>query len=1440
MLTGLELVPQYDRAGDGTLRDYALLSLGPEGYEIRGAGNSAQLPQLPPTSYQGAQALVLRRQADQPWEDGYSLFASEPVVLLADLRASAHYQRNALENEQCDRCDLPAASTPKQELLSGHQVGVRWSPSLRTALEGLYPDHLLDAAQVEIESVPWDLSPSLRQEPTLNPRSDGVDVVPGTLLHSGEMSLTETDLVLKSRGIDFVFTRTYRSQTLGNGPLGPGWDHGYNLHLRELPNGDVDFFDGRGRRERFRKVSSDFDAPFEAPPGRFATLRRHASGWLLIDQQFNTFHFDAWGRLSAISDPLNDDPLQGTRMSFFYDVHSRLERIQANERSVALSYDANDLLQELRDDTGRVWRYGYDAEGRLEKVTTPAVPIGELQQSTALTTEYAYEPPLEGLAQKLHRRDNLVSAKNGRGVEWLTLTYTDETPGGRHELVSTQTWDGDSVLIGASFAERLMQVRDRRGKYRHYWHGEMGRLVRYRDPASYETSWEYGVYATNGLPEQGLVKSMTMPDGQKMTYRYQYQAASNVSRLPARSLGNLESMTLEPIAGGDLNGAGPQLTTLYGERHPLTHLPVSVTDPRGQSTSIELSPEGLATGTSRQIPSLRPELPEQTIAVASELSEQGLVRSVIGPDGVETHYDYETMGRKKGYLKSVSVDPQQLNLTTRFETDERGNVTRMIDPRGVTHELFYNELDWLVEERHATSAPEGLAAIDERMVYFYDGNGSVVETRHSAGPVGSNAYTRTRYEYGSLDEVTLISREIDPGSDAWLVERRTYDENRNLVLLEETDGKLTSFEYDDRGLVKTKIEGVGAVEAITESYLLDAAGRPTQLTDGRGNVWQTVYDGYGRVKEIVDPNGNKTQRSYDAVGNVVTIVGVSAVGEELSRTELAYDGASRPAITARLLVGPGGENTAVTELSRYDEASRIIERIDPRGVITRFSYDRAGRLLESEDFAGEQTRRFEYDHNGNATRVVDTRHQPGSPKGDYFTTTTSYDALNRPVSIQQGTSGVRELGYDVRGNLVSSTDGESHTTVRTYDGLDRLLSMQRPNGVSEHFSYDAGSRLVRYVDALESETQWSYDVHGRPTSIRYPDSSLQQMSYDASGNLVETTQASGTVVTNSYDAANRLVGRQIVPAPGVEGPNRYQFALNDPVNLSDPMGEYAETAFDATSLALGAGSLAHNLIEENYSAAAFDAIGVVADAVAVATPLLPGGAGVALKASRAAGKLAKLHLIDQTLNIGQGIVQAGAEAQQGNYGWAAFYGGMAALGVRQVEANPYEFRVAPGRVGMNGGNIEVRPKARSRNVVLNSVESGGSDVLRGGGPQQLLSAPGEIDGIPLFSLSNVEARSWYHTKLVEISSKIDPTSSLRDQARHAFDLRNQARGEARLLMSDRQLATDLDYSDPLPAWQQMLKRAASRGLQGADLYRYILDSSRRSRRSVDMALGTRR
>ena len=104
------------------------------------------------------------------------------------------------------------------------------------------------------------------------------------------------------------------------------------------------------------------------------------------------------------------------------------------------------------------------------------------------------------------------------------------------------------------------------------------------------------------------------------------------------------------------------------------------------------------------------------------------------------------------------------------------------------------------------------------------------------------------------------------------------------------------------------------------------------------------------------------------------------------------------------------------------------------------------------------------------------------------------------------------------------------------------------------------------------------------------------------------------------------------------------------------------------------------------------------------------------------------------------------------------------------------------------------------------------------------------------TLSNVEARKWYLEQETKLYDLIDHNLPLEQQARLAFDLRNQYRTQARELMADRKLAESLYKTDPNLTWEQIIQKQISKGLSGDDIYKEIIESSRRSRTSVNRSL----
>ena len=100
----------------------------------------------------------------------------------------------------------------------------------------------------------------------------------------------------------------------------------------------------------------------------------------------------------------------------------------------------------------------------------------------------------------------------------------------------------------------------------------------------------------------------------------------------------------------------------------------------------------------------------------------------------------------------------------------------------------------------------------------------------------------------------------------------------------------------------------------------------------------------------------------------------------------------------------------------------------------------------------------------------------------------------------------------------------------------------------------------------------------------------------------------------------------------------YAYALNNPVRYKDPTGKYVESAWDIFSLVTGVESFVSNVQGGNIVGAIVDGVGIVLDAAAVALPVIPGGAGAAIKGVRAIDKAVD---VAKAVDKGSDVVKAG-------------------------------------------------------------------------------------------------------------------------------------------------------------------------------------------------------
>jgi len=103
--------------------------------------------------------------------------------------------------------------------------------------------------------------------------------------------------------------------------------------------------------------------------------------------------------------------------------------------------------------------------------------------------------------------------------------------------------------------------------------------------------------------------------------------------------------------------------------------------------------------------------------------------------------------------------------------------------------------------------------------------------------------------------------------------------------------------------------------------------------------------------------------------------------------------------------------------------------------------------------------------------------------------------------------------------------------------------------------------------------------------------------------------------------------------------------------------------------------------------------------------------------------------------------------------------------------------------------------------------------------------------------SNGEVRSWYNAHDKNITSLIDNSKPLKEQAMQAHDLRNTYKQQARNMMRDTKAAEQLSQDRPLLDFDFYFEKYSKQYQTNDDVYKAIIDSSTRPNRQVNKQFG---
>ena len=508
-------------------------------------------------------------------------------------------------------------------------------------------------------------------------------------------------------------------------------------------------------------------------------------------------------------------------------------------------------------------------------------------------------------------------------------------------------------------------------------------------------------------------------------------------------------------------------------------------------------------------------------------------------------------------------------------------------------------------------------------VNYYDYNGRIVETHSSKH---NSEYETARYAYNLAGKV---------------LKQHTIRYNSSLSELS-NDVYAYSYDAGDRVLSAT-LSHNGATPQAIENCSYDGLGRMNQRICPADTV-STQYNIRGWVTRITEGRRFEQVLSYAAGeqsrfnGNISRNLWKHSASDSYSSYTYAYDNADR--LVEAVYSGIGDFSTAyaydancnITAISRGGMETEVNgSRIDIDDLVLRYNGNQLTRVTDSgEDSGGYGVMEFidrsnvaneyAYDANGNMTRDLN--------KG---ISNITYNLLNLPgeITFSDGRkvkyiytadgAKVRTTYFDATGSQTLQVDYLGNYILRN-GVVDRILTssgyIKNDTVYSYVKDYQGNVRSVVRQDGAVVESN-DYYPYGTPFTTA---NSVQPYKYGAK----ELDRMHGLDLYDSqarwYDA---LTGRTSTLDPKAEkyyNLSPYTWCAGNPVRFIDSKGEAIETLWDLYSLGTGAASLVDNIKTGNVVGAIVDGVGVVADAIAVAIPGAPGGAGAAIKAYRVADK----------------------------------------------------------------------------------------------------------------------------------------------------------------------------------------------------------------------------